>query len=52
MKGQLKALTAGVVAGLSFAIPVVDDGVVPSEVGGILLAFVVAWQSVYWVKNK
>lgn len=51
MKGQLKAIVAGVIAALSFAIPVVDDGVVPSEVGGILLAGVIAWQSVYWIKN-
>lgn len=52
MKGQAKALVAGAIAAISFAVPVVDDGVVPSEVGGILLAFIVAWQGVYWVSNK
>jgi len=48
---QLKAITAGVVAGLAFAIPVVDDGVSLADALGIALAAVVGWQSTYWVKN-
>jgi len=34
----LKAVLAGLVAAISFAIPVVDDGLVASEVLGIILA--------------
>lgn len=49
---QLKAITAGIVAGLSFAIPVVDDGVTLSDVLGIALATIVGWQATYWVKNS
>ena len=47
-----KAWVAALVAGLSFAVPVVDDGVVVSEVLGIVLAALVAWQGVYWTPNK
>ena len=46
-----KAWVAAAVAALSFAVPVVDDGIVVSEVLGILLAALVAWQGVYWTKN-
>jgi len=51
MKRQLKAIVAGVVAGLTFAIPGVDDGLTASEVLGTALAGLVAWQAVYWTKN-
>lgn len=47
-----KAWVAAVVAALSFAVPVVDDGLVVSEALGILLAAVVAWQGVYWTPNR
>lgn len=49
---QLKAIVAGAVAGLSFAVPVVDDGLVPSEALGIVLAAVIGWQAVYWTSNR
>lgn len=52
MKEQMKAIVSGVVAGLAFAIPVVDDGLVPSEVLGIALAVLTGHQAVYWTKNK
>ena len=52
MKRQAKAIVAGVVAGLSFAVPVVDDGLAPSEALGIALAALVGWQAVFWVKDK
>lgn len=51
IKGQLKAITAGIVAGLSYAIPVVDDGLSAAEGLGIVLAAVVGWQAVYWTTN-
>lgn len=35
-----KAIAGGLAAGLAFAIPVVDDGLVPSEVLGIALAII------------
>ena len=52
MKGQMKAIVAGAVAGLSFAVPVVDDGVLPSEGLGIVLAALIGWQAVYWTSNS
>lgn len=51
MKKQMKAIVAGLVAGLSFAVPVVDDGVLPSEGLGIVLAALIGWQAVYWTSN-
>jgi hypothetical protein len=47
-----KAFVGGAVAALAFAIPVVDDGVVMSEGLGIVSAFVVGFQTVYWVRNR
>lgn len=52
MRKQAKAITAGLVAALSFAVPVVDDGLVVSEVLGITLAGLVGWQGVYWMSNR
>jgi|JI10StandDraft_1071094.scaffolds.fasta_scaffold943590_2 hypothetical protein len=52
MKEQMKAIVAGAVAGLAFAIPVVDDGLVASEILGIALAVLTGHQAVYWTKNK
>jgi hypothetical protein len=49
---QMKAVVAGLVAGLSFAVPVVDDGLAASEGLGIVLAALVGWQTVYWTKNR
>lgn len=44
----LKATVAGIIAMLTYAVPVVDDGVKPSEIVYALLLFVGAWQAVYW----
>lgn len=52
MMEQMKAIVAGLVAGISYAVPVVDDGLVPSEGLGIALAALVAWQAVYWTPNR
>lgn len=52
MRKQLKAIVAGVVAALSYAVPVVDDGLVASEGLGIALAALVGWQAVYWTENR
>lgn len=49
---KAKAIVGGLVAGLSFAIPVVDDGLVPSEVLGIALATLTGFTAVYWTSNK
>lgn len=35
-----KAVAGGIAAALAFAVPVVDDGLAPSEVLGIALAFI------------
>lgn len=51
VKGAAKAVVAGLVAGISFATPVVDDGVVPSEALGIAGAFLAAFIAVYFVEN-
>lgn len=47
-----KAILAGVVAGATAAIPVVDDGVTPSEGLGILVAFLVGTGLVALVPNR
>lgn len=47
-----KALLGGLVAALSFAIPVVDDGLIASEVLGILLAGLTGTGLVYAVPNR
>lgn len=47
-----KAWVAGLVAALSFAAPVVDDGLVASEVLGVALAAVAGFQAVYWTTNR
>ena len=52
IKPYLKSLVGGLTAGISFAIPVVDDGVLPSEGLGIALAFIVGLGSVYAVPNS
>ena len=46
-----KAIVGALVAGASFAIPVVDDGLVASEVLGILVAALVAFTAVWGVPN-
>jgi hypothetical protein len=48
----VKAVAAGVAAGLAFAIPVVDDGLVASEILGIALAILGGAGIVYRVPNK
>lgn len=47
-----KAVLAAIIAAVSFAIPVVDDGVTASEVLGIILAGLVALGTVYAIPNK
>jgi hypothetical protein len=47
-----KSLLAGAIAAISFAVPVVDDGLVPSEGLGILLAGLLGLGIVYAVPNK
>lgn len=47
-----KAWVAAAVAGLGYLTPGVDDGLAASEALGALLAGLVAWQGVYWVRNK
>jgi len=51
MRSQMKAIVGGIIAGLSFAIPIVDDGATPGEVLGIALAAIIGWQAVYWTTN-
>lgn len=51
-KVYAKAIVGGLVAGLSYAIPVVDDGLVPSEGLGIALAFIVGLGVVGMVPNQ
>ena len=52
IKPYLKSLVSGLTAGISYAIPVVDDGVLPSEGLGIVLAFLVGLGVVYAVPNS
>lgn len=52
MDRQLKAIVAGLVAGLSFLAPGVDDGLLWSEGIGAVLATLVGWQAVYWTSNR
>lgn len=52
IKPYLKSLVGGLTSGISFAIPVVDDGILPSEGLGIVLAFLVGLGVVYAVPNK
>lgn len=52
MRPYAKAILAGLAAAISFAIPVVDDGITPSEGLGILLAGLTAGGVVYTVPNK
>jgi len=46
-----KAYVGALVAALSYAVPIVDDGLLPSEAVGIVLAALVGFQAVYWVSN-
>lgn len=52
VKPYAKAVTAAVVAGASFAIPVVDDGLIASEVLGIAVAALTAFGTVWAVPNR
>lgn len=47
-----KALLSGTIAAVSFAVPVVDDGVKPSEGLGIALAFLIGLGIVAVVPNR
>lgn len=52
LKGSFKAIVAGLAAAIAFAIPVVDDGLKPSEGLGIAGAFLTAYIATYFVKNR
>jgi hypothetical protein len=52
MKQYAKSILSGIIAATSFAIPVVDDGLAPSEVLGIVLAGLIGLGIVYAVPNK
>lgn len=52
MSPYAKAVVAGLVAALSFAIPVVDDGLVASEILGIVLSGLVGSGVTYAVPNR
>lgn len=47
-----KALLSGAIAAISFAIPCVDDGLVPSEVLGIIGAGLTGLGVVYAIPNR
>ena len=51
-RSQAKAILGGVLAALSFAIPVVDDGILLSEALGIALAGLTAYGIVFGVRNR
>ena len=52
IKPYAKAVAGAIIAGASAAIPMVDDGLTPSEVLGILVAFLTGLVGVYSVKNE
>jgi len=52
MKPYAKSILAGVIAACSFAVPVVDDGLVASEVLGIILAGLTGLGVVFAVPNR
>ena len=52
IKPYLKSLVGGLTTGIAFAIPVVDDGLVASEILGIGLAFLGGLGVVYAVPNS
>lgn len=52
LKPYAKSLLGGTVAAISFAIPCVDDGLVASEVLGIILAGLTGLGVVYAVPNR
>lgn len=52
MKRQAKAIVAGVVAGLGFAIPASAGGLTVAEGLGVALAAVLGYQGVYWTGPK
>lgn len=47
-----KAIVAGLAAAIAFAIPIVDDGLVASEVLGILAAFLAGGGVTWTVPNR
>jgi len=52
VKPYAKAITAAVIAGASFAIPVIDDGLTASEVCGIAVAALTAFGTVWGIPNR
>lgn len=51
IKPYLKALVGGLTSAISYAIPVVDDGLVASEGLGVVLAFLLGLGATYAVPN-
>lgn len=47
-----KSVAAGIAAGIAFAVPVVDDGLKPSEILGIAGAVLAGAGIVYGVPNR
>ena len=52
MRRTAKAIVAGLVAGIGFAIPASDGGFTVAEGLGVALAAVVAYQGVFWTGPK
>lgn len=48
----VKAILGGTVAALSFAIPVIDDGLVASEILGVVLAGLTGFGVVFGASNS
>lgn len=46
-----KAYVAAAVAGMSAAVPLVDDGLTVGETLGVLVAALVGFQGVFWTTN-
>lgn len=53
VKGSLKAIVGGVIAGLGAAQVALNDSIINASEGlGIAIAAIVAWQGIYWTPNK
>jgi hypothetical protein len=52
IKSSLKAIVGGAIAGLTYLVPVSGDGISLPESLATVLAFLVGFNGVYWVKNR
>lgn len=52
MRRQAKAIVAGIVAGLGFAVPAASGGLDLPESLGIALAALIGYQATYWTGPK